>query len=69
MKALRTSVDGLTMTRAGAEFECSDSRGRELVRRGIAEERKPGDKAAPAPANKADPAPSNKTRGKPALAG
>ncbi|MGR6534019.1 hypothetical protein [Brevundimonas sp. RM1] len=62
-----TSVKSPDPLLAGEAFEIDDEAvAKQLIDRGLASEKAPGEKAAPPPKNKADPAPANKAEPKPA---
>lgn len=61
-----TSVKSPDPLLAGEAFEIDDEAvAKQLIDRGLASEKAPGEKAAPPPKNKAEPAPSNKAEPKP----
>ncbi|CAM3184680.1 hypothetical protein [Brevundimonas diminuta] len=61
-----TSVKSPDPLLAGEAFEIDDEAvAKQLIDRGLASEKAPGEKAAPPPKNKAEPAPSNKAESKP----
>ena len=61
-----TSVKSPDPLLAGEAFEIDDEAvAKQLIDRGLASEKAPGEKAAPPPKNKADPAPANKAEPKP----
>ncbi|WP_433935140.1 hypothetical protein [Brevundimonas diminuta] len=62
-----TSVKSPDPLLAGEAFEIDDEAvAKQLIDRGLASEKAPGEKAAPPPKNKAEPAPANKAEQKPA---
>ena len=62
-----TSVKSPDPLHAGEAFEIDDEAvAKQLIDRGLASEKAPGEKAAPPPKPKADPAPANKAEPKPA---
>lgn len=62
-----TSVKTPDPLLAGEAFEVDDEAlAEQLIDRGLASEKAPGEKAAPPPKNKAGPAPANKAEPKPA---
>lgn len=61
-----TSVKSPDPLLAGEAFEIDDEAvAKQLIDRGLASEKAPGEKAAPPPKNKAEPAPANKAEPKP----